>query len=334
MRRAFFFGLVCLACCFVCQCRGDAVSRAAWVSPDKVISIVPPKGLRQIVANSSPPAKTLGAWADEDRSRTFVIVVLSLPPQTTPLQKDIEEGFLEELHGTLVESRTYELGGYTVFRMSARGNVGGKEVTADQLICLVGDCAYSITAMGMGRDIFADPSARDFLASLKILKKAPPAANASQTGIQQPPDARIIAVLVAVIALGSLAVLFAAFKVVVMWREERKASVSAGCRNQMPSIYTILAIVSACSGGLMFLSCGRQVGAGMELPAEPGKRLGYIIGVYSVPLFLLLLAGVFTCLARRQCGRPRVAEDLAKTPPASAGNDGGDPNAPDSRNLG
>jgi hypothetical protein len=114
----------------------------------------------------------LAGWVTKDQSLTLGVSRESIPRGMPLIQKSLEEGFRKTMNGTITESSAENTRGYTVFKMSARGSIAGKDSSATQFIVAIDDGVYTVIAMSFGKDVNASDDARAFLASFRILRES------------------------------------------------------------------------------------------------------------------------------------------------------------------
>ena len=101
------------------------------------------------IATVGPPVLVM--WISKDETVRLGVAQAANPRRHKLIQKSMEKGLCEEINGTITDSRADNLRGYTVFRMSARGNILGKDAFLAQSIVAVDDKIYKIMAVTLDR---------------------------------------------------------------------------------------------------------------------------------------------------------------------------------------
>jgi hypothetical protein len=328
MHRTLLGNLIVLA--WIVAYHGSSaapVIGATWTSPDGAISMTLPNVPDLVEVKAAPPV--LAIWTTKDQSVRFIVAETPIPHGVALVQKTIENAFLQEIHGTLVSSTTFEVSGWPAFGMSARGRVGPRDATAVQSVIAAGDHAYTIAVLGIGQDIINSHEANEFVRRVRVLARNTAAsaggdANNSRVQETSPPvrAATDTAVAFGCVPLFVFVVYGVAVLLVRRFRGQRPTPQNDGWVN----LYTIAA---ALCGVLAIGGCWENVKVvirGTGLPVEPAARQAFIIGMFAVPVIFMLVAMGLVLLAVRRRRSPvtkahLLAQSLTRGPgagPASA----------------
>ena len=141
-----------------------------WKTADGMISVNEPDAALFVKLDSQPPCTVI--WISKDEKLRLGVIEIPTDKEIEIHRKSLEKGFAEELNGQLTSTSVEQVGGRSVFKMSAHGNILGKEAYGTQAVVLIGKKCYKVLAIGLGLDTQSDTKALQFIASFRILESA------------------------------------------------------------------------------------------------------------------------------------------------------------------
>jgi hypothetical protein len=153
----------------ICLAAAPAAPRT-WKTADGMICVNEPDAAFFVKLDSHPPCTEI--WISKDEKHRLGVVEIPIDKEIEIHRKSLEDGFAKELNGQLTSSSVEQVGGHSVFKLSAHGSILGKETYGTQTVVLIGKKCYKLMAMGIGLDTQSDSKALQFMASFRILDSA------------------------------------------------------------------------------------------------------------------------------------------------------------------
>jgi len=110
----------------------------------------------------------LSLWVTDDGLTRMSVATLDHASTIKLLPKSVEEGFVQEFGGRLVQSGSSQVDGRTVLSMTVQSEAEGKSVYVSQRLFSVGNRAYKLIAVTFGRNVSDDRDVQQYLESLRI----------------------------------------------------------------------------------------------------------------------------------------------------------------------
>ncbi|HVJ68348.1 MAG TPA: hypothetical protein VM510_10210, partial [Caulifigura sp.] len=148
---------------------GQGVSAAdRWTSDDGVIAVTLPN-LQTFLPIQNPPAPVIRGWELDAGGLRLAVVRSDFPPDVRMSPKSLQEGFIEEIGGTITKSSERESNGHAVHVMSAATMQQGQPVVVSQAVIQHGNHAYKAMALAAANDPELVAAANQFIASLEVI---------------------------------------------------------------------------------------------------------------------------------------------------------------------
>jgi hypothetical protein len=304
MRTTSLCGLVGLTCLLSAECWGVPAAGEVWISPDKLITVIVPPASYPIEVEQS--SQVLATWATQDKSVFFMVIKTPLPDRSAFVQQSVERTFLTSMGGTLVQSETRNVDGYTAFRMSARGNLAGRRVTAIQSLIAIGDRVYTLSATGVETDILDSQTANNFVDSIQVLLSNVAAMDVGQTNASWTRGNRntFVAVIDTAQAITcGLVLLLLVYGVVVLFLRWLRRHRSTRPTDAWINVYVMLAAVCGFASVAGIWGNVKFLMRGTGLPSDPVARRAFVVAMFVVPAVMFVVALVFFLLGRRKSRR-------------------------------
>src|SRR5688500_12008969 len=98
----------------------EAAWGAEWTSPAGVLAVTAPDSQR-FDRVEQPPEPFLVLWVSKDESIRLGVIRMPIPAQASLTRQGVEEGFAEEIRGTIAASSMAMQNGHEILIMSAKG---------------------------------------------------------------------------------------------------------------------------------------------------------------------------------------------------------------------
>lgn len=137
-------------------------------SPDGVIVVTAPDSAHFEHIND-PPAPFIALWLSKDETLRLGVTKMAIPSNVRLIRSSTEDGFAEEIDGTVTASSSVVKNGHEIWIMTARGSAQGTPLQSTQAIAQFNGSLYKVMAAAVG-DGPTDATTIDaFVNSIRII---------------------------------------------------------------------------------------------------------------------------------------------------------------------
>jgi hypothetical protein len=154
-------------CLLSLACDATVARAVEWTSPDGVIKITVPDAAK-LEPLETPPTPFLALWMSADESLRIGVMQRPFPTHQGLLRSAADEGFAEEIGGSITAATTATNNGHEIWLTTASGSSNGTKMTGTQAIVRVNDSVYKIMAMTVGDAPVDDATIQTFLQSIQV----------------------------------------------------------------------------------------------------------------------------------------------------------------------